>query len=102
MTSKRPGSRENIRVICRIRPTNQKEIASNGVVCLKHTDKALEVETDDGSAKFSFDRIFGPDSTQIEVFDNAAVPLVNDVLSGYNATIFAYGQTGTGTTHSRF
>jgi kinesin family protein 5 len=39
-------------------------------------------------------------STQAEVFEYTAVPLIQDVLNGYNATIFAYGQTGTGKTHT--
>jgi len=34
------------------------------------------------------------------VFEDSATPLVNDVLAGYNATIFAYGQTGTGKTYT--
>jgi kinesin family protein 5 len=58
------------------------------------------VISDDISYPFQFDRIFGPDSTQEGVFDDSATPLVNDVLAGYNATIFAYGQTGTGKTYT--
>ena len=50
--------------------------------------------SEDISYPFQFDRIFGPDSTQSSVFEETATPLVNDVLAGYNATIFAYGQTG--------
>ncbi len=94
---KKQGSREKVKVVCRIRPTNQKEILSGGVSCIKFTETNIEVNQDDGSNSFSFDRIFGPESTQIKVFEYTAVPLINDVLSGYNATIFAYGQTGTGT-----
>lgn len=45
---------------------------------------------------FSFDRIFGSESSQVQVFQDTALPLIADVLAGYNATIFAYGQTGTG------
>jgi len=52
------------------------------------------VISEDISYPFQFDRIFGPDSTQSSVFEETATPLVNDVLAGYNATIFAYGQTG--------
>ena len=48
---------------------------------------------------FAFDRVFGPDSSQAEVFEQAE-PIVNSVLRGYNGTIFVYGQTGTGKTHT--
>eukprot|EP01038_Epipyxis_sp_PR26KG_P007193 gene7193-9811_t len=89
-----------VRVICRIRPQNAREIREGGVPCLKHTETTIEVTQDDGEQKFNFDRIFGSDSTQEEVFFYTASPIVSDVLSGYNATIFAYGQTGTGKTHT--
>jgi len=40
--------------------------------------------------------IKGMDSTQPEVFSIIAQPLIKDILQGYNATILAYGQSGTG------
>lgn len=40
------------------------------------------------------------DSTQREVYDESAFPLVESVIKGYNGTIFAYGQTGCGKTHT--
>lgn len=89
-------TRQNVKVVARIRPTNQKEISMGGVTCVKHTESNIEVTVDGNPNKFNLDRIFGPESTQIEVFEETAVPLIQDVLAGYNATIFAYGQTGTG------
>lgn len=90
------GGKQNVRVICRIRPTNKKELENGGVVCVKHTEQNIEVKWDGSENKFNFDRIFGPESIQSEVFSFSALPLIQDVLNGYNATIFAYGQTGTG------
>jgi hypothetical protein len=85
--------------VARIRPVNQKEIDNDGKSCLKVTNKTyLEVHHEDNVNPFTFDRVFDESSTQISVFQDTAVPLVNDVLEGYNATIFAYGQTGTGKT----
>ena len=49
----------------------------------------MEIFGDDGSHSFVFDQIFGPSCTQDDIFQYAAMPLINDVLSGYNATIFA-------------
>jgi kinesin family protein 11 len=45
---------------------------------------------------FSFDRVFGMYSTQDQVFDSMVRPIIDETLSGFNCTIFAYGQTGTG------
>ena len=48
---------------------------------------------------FVFDRVFAPDATQTDVFAQVR-PLVEGVVSGYNATVMAYGSTGSGKTHS--
>ncbi|KAI7859458.1 P-loop containing nucleoside triphosphate hydrolase protein, partial [Circinella umbellata] len=49
---------------------------------------------------YSFDRVFGPESTQEEIYREVAQPILDEVLLGYNCTIFAYGQTGTGKTYT--
>ena len=49
---------------------------------------------------FIFDYVFHQDSSQDTVFDRVAKPVVDDVLKGFNGTIFAYGQTGTGKTYT--
>lgn len=49
---------------------------------------------------FTFDLVFDWNSQQLPVFELCALPIVNSVLEGYNGTIFAYGQTGTGKTHT--
>ena len=53
-----------------------------------------------GTHKFAFDRVFGSECTQVEVFEEVAVPSLNGVFDGYNGTIFAYGQTGSGKSFS--
>ena len=52
------------------------------------------------SKEFAFDDVFGTQSTQERVYDSAVRPMVKDVLEGMNCTVFAYGQTGTGKTHT--
>ena len=49
---------------------------------------------------YTFDHIFDMDSSQEEVYEIAAVPAVESLVDGYNSTIFAYGQTGTGKTYT--
>ena len=44
--------------------------------------------------------MFGPNSQQKELYDQAVSPIVYEVLEGYNCTIFAYGQTGIGKTYT--
>jgi hypothetical protein len=48
--------------------------------------------------RFTFDNVFDMDSSQQEVYETTAKPAVISILEGYNSTIFAYGQTGTGKT----
>ena len=49
---------------------------------------------------FRFDRVFDMESTQKQVYDVAAKPIIDSVLDGFNGTIFAYGQTGSGKSHT--
>jgi kinesin family protein 5 len=76
------------------------EGARNASNSVKLSDTAVDIQVDDQPYAFQFDRVFGPSSSQKDVFENTATPLIHDVLQGYNATIFAYGQTGAGKTHT--
>ena len=49
---------------------------------------------------FSFNQVFGMQSTQDEIFDTVAKEMIDTFLDGYNSTIFAYGQTSSGKTHT--
>jgi kinesin family protein 5 len=53
-----------------------------------------------GVNKFEFDRVFDTNSDQKSVYDIAARPIIDSVLDGFNGTIFAYGQTSSGKTHT--
>ncbi|CAI8615465.1 unnamed protein product [Vicia faba] len=91
----------NIRVFCRCRPLNEKEIAngSASVVNFESTaEEELQVICSDSSKKqFKFDYVFKPEDSQDAVFAQTK-PIVGSVLDGFNVCIFAYGQTGTGKT----
>lgn len=50
--------------------------------------------------QYVFDVVFGPDSSQEEVYASSTKHLVDNVMAGYNATVFAYGATGGGKTHT--
>ncbi|VDK36091.1 unnamed protein product [Taenia asiatica] len=47
---------------------------------------------------FTFDYTFGFESKQLDIYNKVARPVVEQIFGGYNGTIFAYGQTGTGKT----
>ncbi|CAG8187756.1 unnamed protein product [Penicillium olsonii] len=49
---------------------------------------------------FAFDRIFDQNASQGEVYESTTRSLLDNVLDGYNATVFAYGATGCGKTHT--
>lgn len=99
------GVTENVQVIARVRPFNQTEISQNyrSVVAVDSVSRSITLKapssTSDGPVKtFSFDHVFGDSSKQLDVYNQVARPIVEYVMQGYNGTIFAYGQTGTGKT----
>ncbi|KAK5122947.1 hypothetical protein LTR85_003512 [Meristemomyces frigidus] len=49
---------------------------------------------------FGFDRVFDENTTQGDVYEATTKNLLDSVLDGYNATVFAYGATGCGKTHT--
>ena len=49
---------------------------------------------------YTFDKSFGPKTEQQQLYLQAISPIVDEVLDGFNCTIFAYGQTGTGKTYT--
>ena len=49
---------------------------------------------------FGFDRVFDENTTQGDVYEATTRTLLDSVLDGYNATVFAYGATGCGKTHT--
>lgn len=45
-------------------------------------------------------QVFGQDAGQERLYEQSMFPIVEEVLEGFNCTIFAYGQTGTGKTYT--
>lgn len=90
----------NAKVACRIRPLNQSDLNLGVHCCLDYTTNCIEVFTPSGQYPFHCDHTFDELSSQLEVFDHCARPLVLDALTGINSTIIAYGQTGSGKTYT--
>lgn len=100
-------SSESVRVVVRCRPMNGKEKAAS-------YDKVVDVDVKLGQVSvknpkgtshempktFTFDAVYDWNAKQFELYDETFRPLVDSVLQGFNGTIFAYGQTGTGKTYT--
>eukprot|EP01112_Ceratiomyxa_fruticulosa_P022209 TRINITY_DN8067_c0_g1_i1.p1 TRINITY_DN8067_c0_g1~~TRINITY_DN8067_c0_g1_i1.p1 ORF type:complete len:730 (+),score=171.83 TRINITY_DN8067_c0_g1_i1:93-2282(+) len=97
---------EAVKVVVRCRPLNSKEKENkcNRVVEMDTTMGTVSIISPDNPTdppkSFTFDTVFDWTSTQIQVYQGTASPVVEQVLGGYNGTVFAYGQTGTGKTHT--
>ncbi|KAH7519779.1 hypothetical protein FEM48_Zijuj08G0073400 [Ziziphus jujuba var. spinosa] len=88
-----------IRVYCRLRPLNEKEIAEKERDVLTSLDEFTVEHSwkDDKPKQHIYDRVFDGSATQEDVFEDTRY-LVQSAVDGYNVCIFAYGQTGSGKT----
>ncbi|XP_007907128.1 kinesin-1 heavy chain isoform X2 [Callorhinchus milii] len=87
----------SIKVMCRFRPLNNSEVCRGD----KNSSKFQGEDTVlVGGKSYVFDHVFQPNSSQEQVYNACAKNIVKDVLDGYNGTIFAYGQTSSGKTHT--
>ncbi|KAG4066799.1 hypothetical protein HA402_012866 [Bradysia odoriphaga] len=92
----------NVNVFLRVRPMNDRERANRSHEAVEvSSNREVVVKQDNRmTKKFTFDRSFGQDSNQVAVYQSVVAPYIEEVLAGYNCTVFAYGQTGTGKTHT--
>ncbi|KAI8503019.1 Kinesin-like protein kif3a [Branchiostoma belcheri] len=103
-SDKKERDSDNVRVVVRCRPMNEKEVREQYKQVVKVDEVTGQVTVtkpnspNEPPKQFTFDTVFGPDSKQVDVYNLVARPIVESVLEGYNGTIFAYGQTGTGKT----
>ncbi|XP_071341750.1 kinesin-1 heavy chain-like isoform X2 [Trachinotus anak] len=86
-----------IKVVCRFRPLNSAEVARGDQYIPKFKgDDCVQI----AGKPYYFDRVFQSNTTQVQFYNDVAQKIVKDVLDGYNGTIFAYGQTSSGKTHT--
>ncbi|KAL4646938.1 kinesin-like protein KIFC3 [Arapaima gigas] len=93
----------NIRVLCRVKPVLKEDQHNEGQTVVVSTDpnneSAVTVLNKGKSRTFELDKVFQPQATQEEVFQEIE-PLVTSCIDGYHVCIFAYGQTGSGKTYT--
>ncbi|XP_075218929.1 kinesin-like protein KIF3B [Lycorma delicatula] len=97
---------DSVKVVVRCRPMNRREVTEG----YKNVAKVLPAmgsiyifnpkENDTVGKQFTFDAVYDWNSSQEELYEESVQPLVSSVLDGFNATVFAYGQTGTGKTYT--
>lgn len=103
----------NVKVVLRCRPfsleehrhamANSVSVEHETIVDCKETIREVVVtgrRSTEGTKTYTFDGVCGPHTSQEYLFDHHILPLVEEVLQGFNCTIFAYGQTGTGKTYT--
>ncbi|KAF8742042.1 Kinesin protein, partial [Rhizoctonia solani] len=104
----------NIQVVIRCRGRNAREQAENSPIIVETDGPRSEeitietalpqstfgVYTPAPTRTYPFDRVFGPEADQALVYHDVVAPVLEEVLNGYNCTLFAYGQTGTGKTYT--
>ncbi|KAM3140267.1 hypothetical protein pb186bvf_007623 [Paramecium bursaria] len=97
---------ECVKVVIRCRPLSSGEQKDGHTTIVQMDAKIGQVTIrnpkvpDEAPKSFTFDQIFDSTVTQEFIYSVTAAPIVESVLEGYNGTIFAYGQTGTGKTHT--
>uniref|UniRef100_A0A8R1DPF9 Kinesin-like protein n=1 Tax=Caenorhabditis japonica TaxID=281687 RepID=A0A8R1DPF9_CAEJA len=96
---------EKVKVVVRCRPISKTEVSQGHKVAVQCSDEEKSVlikseKFDERPRTFYYDAVFPQSTDQMTVYNIAARPIVENVLKGYNGTIFAYGQTGTGKTYT--
>jgi centromeric protein E len=111
--TKRAVSNENISVAIRVRPLIEKEVSEGEVPAWQvEADAKCLVQTERSNKKkkkshqqvplqeFPFNHVLDQDATTGDVFKTSVSGLVSSAMEGVNGTIFAYGQTSSGKTHT--
>ncbi|KAM8801253.1 kinesin-like protein KIF21A isoform 6-T6 [Rhynchonycteris naso] len=89
----------SVRVAVRIRPQLAKEKIEGCHICTSVTPGEPQVFLGKDKA-FTFDYVFDIDSQQEQIYTHCIEKLIEGCFEGYNATVFAYGQTGAGKTYT--
>lgn len=95
---------KHIQVVARCRPPSKDELDSPEVAVINKETKTVNVSFGPTMKNklvknFHFDKVFGSDASQEEVYEFVLQPMIDDVIEGFNCTVFAYGQSGTGKTY---
>ncbi|RWR95947.1 kinesin-like protein KIN-7K, chloroplastic isoform X2 [Cinnamomum micranthum f. kanehirae] len=93
-------SKENVTVTVRFRPLSAREIRQGEEVAWYADGDTIVRSEYNPSVAYAYDRVFGPTTTTRHVYDVAAQHVISGAMEGVNGTIFAYGVTSSGKTHT--
>jgi len=93
-------SAENLAVAVRIRPWIHSDNAGEREPAVRKSKGQSSVTATGGEAPMSFDAVFPPEAEQSHVYQALAAPLIERVISGENACLMAFGQTGSGKSYT--
>ena len=95
---------QNLTVAVRVRPLSSQEQKRKVAKVVQSSGNRVIVTHGPGGRgpdrTYNYDRVFSPYAAQEHVFESLVSPVVDEVLRGFNCTVFAYGPTGTGKTHT--
>ncbi|KAL0103559.1 hypothetical protein PUN28_017670 [Cardiocondyla obscurior] len=117
------SSEISIKVIVRVRPPNERELQDNSRRIIEVVDDKMLIfdpkehatpfffhnvaqkgrdmlKKQNKQLQFMFDRVFDSASSNVDVFEGSTKSIINNLLDGYNCSVFAYGATGAGKTHT--
>ncbi|KAJ0819942.1 putative plus-end-directed kinesin ATPase [Helianthus annuus] len=94
------GGGDSISVTVRFRPLSEREYQrGDEIAWYADGDKLVRNEYNPVTS-YAFDRVFGSSAVTQEVYEVAARPVVKTAMEGVNGTVFAYGVTSSGKTHT--
>ncbi|KAF8019828.1 hypothetical protein BT93_G0502 [Corymbia citriodora subsp. variegata] len=93
-------SKENVTVTVRFRPLSPREIRQGEEIAWYADGETIVRNEHNPSIAYAYDRVFGPTTTTRHVYDVAAQHVISGAMEGINGTIFAYGVTSSGKTHT--
>ncbi|KAA0202013.1 hypothetical protein HAZT_HAZT006534 [Hyalella azteca] len=92
---------DNIKVFVRVRPPLAREEGETLHWKVTGSNSLMQVTAHDkNAATFSFDKVFDQTADNEKIFSEVMQPIVEGALNGINGTVFAYGQTSSGKTHT--
>lgn len=101
------GKAKNFKVVVRFRPLSSDEVAAGESECIDANTNSVTITKpsagkhgDGKQHTYAYDRVYSPLESQATLYNSAIKSVVLSSLNGYNGSIIAYGQTGTGKTHS--
>jgi len=92
-----PNSKDNIKVVVRIRPRTIKEQESRSAIRQEDSSSLTVLST---GKTFKYDYIADENISQKDIFNITTTDIAESALNGYNGTVFVYGQTGAGKTYT--